>query len=81
MFDEAAVLSLMGERRRHRPWGMAGGAPGAVGEDWLIRADGERVRLAGKVTVGVEPGDRLLVLTPGGGGHGPPRTNPSPTAR
>jgi N-methylhydantoinase B len=69
-FLEAATLSLMGERRRHRPWGLAGGEPGASGEDWLIAADGSRHRLPGKTTVDVGPGDRLLVRTPGGGGWG-----------
>ena len=69
-FDSAATLSLMGERRRNRPWGLAGGEPGAPGEDWLIRPDGARERLPGKATIEVEPGDRLLVLTPGGGGWG-----------
>ncbi len=70
VFGEAATLSLMGERRRNRPWGLAGGEPGAVGEDWLIRKGGEEERLAGKVTIEVGPGDRLVVLTPGGGGWG-----------
>jgi N-methylhydantoinase B len=65
-----ATLSLMGERRRHRPWGLAGGAPGATGEDWLIGRDGRRERLPAKSTVPVRAGDRLLVLTPGGGGWG-----------
>jgi N-methylhydantoinase B len=69
-FLTRATLSLMGERRRHRPWGLAGGEPGAPGEDWLIRENGERERLPGKCTVSVDPGDRLLVLTPGGGGWG-----------
>lgn len=71
-FDEPATLSLMGERRRHRPWGLNGGEPGSSGEDWLIKSDGSRVRLAGKTTMEVERGDRLLVLTPGGGGWNPP---------
>ncbi|MEX1037476.1 MAG: hydantoinase B/oxoprolinase family protein [Acidimicrobiia bacterium] len=69
-FETDAVLSLMGERRRHAPWGLNGGGPGAVGEDWLIRSDGDRLRLGAKSTVDVGPGDRLLVLTPGGGGWG-----------
>jgi N-methylhydantoinase B len=69
-FDAPATLSLMGERRRHAPWGLAGGEPGATGEDWLIRAGGSPERLPAKVTVHVEPGDRLVVLTPGGGGWG-----------
>ena len=69
-FQTDATLSLMGERRRNAPWGLAGGGPGAIGEDWLIRASGDRDRLPGKTTVAVAPGDRLLVLTPGGGGWG-----------
>ncbi len=72
-FEAPATLTLMGERRRHAPWGLAGGQPGAVGEDWLVRAGGSPERLPGKVTVGVEPGDRLMVLTPGGGGWGSPK--------
>ncbi|HEX7098787.1 MAG TPA: hydantoinase B/oxoprolinase family protein [Acidimicrobiia bacterium] len=70
VFDEPATLSLMGERRRHGPWGLAGGESGAPGEDWLIRRDGSRERLPSKTTVEVEAGDRLLILTPGGGGWG-----------
>jgi N-methylhydantoinase B len=69
-FDTSATLSLMGERRRNPPWGLAGGEPGAVGEDWLLRASGDKERLAGKTTVEVAQGDRLIVLTPGGGGWG-----------
>jgi N-methylhydantoinase B len=69
-FDEPATLSLMGERRLTAPWGLAGGEHGSSGEDWLIRATGDEIRLDSKCTVEVEPGDRLLVLTPGGGGWG-----------
>jgi N-methylhydantoinase B len=69
-FLEPATLSLMGERRATRPWGLNGGDPGQPGEDWLIRADGVRTRLESKCTVAVEPGDELIVLTPGGGGWG-----------
>lgn len=65
-----AVLSLMGERRRNQPWGLAGGGPGATGEDWLIRSGQAPERLPGKTTLEVQPGDRLLVRTPGGGGWG-----------
>ena len=71
-FLEPGELSLMGERRRHQPWGLAGGAPGACGEDWLIHPDGTRDRLPGKVTLRVDAGERLRVLTPGGGGWGNP---------
>ncbi|MGQ0849407.1 MAG: hydantoinase B/oxoprolinase family protein [Actinomycetota bacterium] len=65
-----AVLSLIGERRRHQPWGLAGGGPGACGEDWLLRPGRSPERVPAKVTIDVQPGDRLLVKTPGGGGWG-----------
>jgi N-methylhydantoinase B len=71
-FSEAATLSLMGERRLTSPWGLAGGGPGLPGEDWLIHPDGTRERLPSKCTVSVSRGDRLRVLTPGGGGWGRP---------
>jgi N-methylhydantoinase B len=71
-FLDAATVSIMGERRRHRPWGLAGGGPGAAGEDWLVRRDGSVERLPGKATFDVEAGDVLRVLTPGGGGWGAP---------
>jgi len=69
-FLAPATVSLMGERRRHRPWGLAGGGPGATGEDWWIHRDRSEERLPGKVTFEAEPGDHLRVLTPGGGGWG-----------
>jgi N-methylhydantoinase B len=72
-FLEPSTLSLMGERRRTAPWGLAGGEEGALGEDWLVRASGDRVRLDAKCTLEVEAGDELVVLTPGGGGWGPRR--------
>lgn len=72
LFRAQATLSLMGERRRNPPWGLAGGDPGATGEDWLVRANGAKERLPGKVTTEVAPGDRLVVRTPGGGGWGTP---------
>ncbi len=71
-FQTGATLSLMGERRVLPPWGLAGGRPGARGEDWLNRNGSTPERLPGKVTVDVKAGDRLLVRTPGGGGWGRP---------
>jgi N-methylhydantoinase B len=59
--------SLITERRRHAPAGADGGLPGASGRNSL---DGEQ--LPPKVTGRLEPGQRLRIETPGGGGHGPP---------
>ncbi len=69
-FAAAATVSLMGERRRNAPWGLAGGGPGATGEDWVIRKGRTPERVPGKSTFEVAAGDRLLVRTPGGGGWG-----------
>ncbi|MCK5679892.1 hydantoinase B/oxoprolinase family protein, partial [bacterium] len=63
----AAILS---ERRVFAPYGLAGGKPGARGENTFIRADGRKVNLGGKNEIKAVPGDRLLIKTPGGGGYG-----------
>ena len=68
-----ATVSIISERRTSRPWGLAGGEPGAAGENWVLRGgDPARAeRLADKVTVELAAGDVLRILTPGGGGYGP----------
>ncbi len=77
---EPATLSLVTERRTSRPWGTAGGDPGAAGENWLWPGGDEAARrpLADKVTVQLAAGDAVCVLTPGGGGWGSP---PAPQTR
>ncbi len=71
---EPATVSLITERRRRPPWGLRGGEPGALGENWLWPGgdEGCRVRLADKVTVAVEKNDAVQILAPGGGGWGRP---------
>lgn len=64
-------VTLLGERRRLAPYGLAGGLQGQCGANWLVR-DGERTPLPGKVRFQAQPGDRLIVETPGGGGWGTP---------
>ena len=73
---ENATVSLITERRRSAPWGLAGGGSGAVGENWLLPGGDESraMRLVDKCTVQLSAGDVLRMLTPGGGGWGaPPR--------
>lgn len=64
-FLAAAELTLLTERRRHPPWGLAGGEAGSPGRNSL---NGEA--LPGKCTLRVSAGDRLRIETPGGGGWG-----------
>jgi N-methylhydantoinase B len=60
-----ARVSLLTERRRHAPWGAAGGESGALGRNLL-----NDVPLPPKVSLTVAAGDRLRIETPGGGGFG-----------
>lgn len=64
-------VTLMTERRLHRPWGLGGGRPGKEGENILISRGKERV-LPGKVTLQILPGETLSIKTPGGGGWSSP---------
>jgi len=77
-FLEPAHVTLVTERRRLRPWGLAGGKPGAPGRNTLRSAAGRERRLPAKGPVSVKPGDVLRIETPGGGGWGAagPRRRP-----
>lgn len=66
-----AACSLLGDRRRHAPYGIAGGEPGTPGEDVLVR-DGDAQPVAAKTTIDLDPGDVISIRTPGGGGYGDP---------
>ncbi len=65
-------VTLLADRRRLGPWGLRGGGPGAPGRDYVVRG-GRARRIPAKTTFTAEPGDRLRVETPGGGGFGRPR--------
>ena len=69
-------VSILSERRVHRPYGMGGGGEGAVGlNTWVTRDEDtgaeRRVNLGGKNTVKVRKHDRVVINTPGGGAWGP----------
>lgn len=64
-----ARVSLLTDRRVGRPYGMAGGEPGAPGRNVHLR-DGEEIALPGKTELDLHPGETLSIRTPGGGGYG-----------
>ena len=64
-FLAPTTITLLTERRRHAPWGLWGGNPGQQGCN-LRNAE----RLPPKLTARLEPGERLTIETPGGGGWG-----------
>ena len=69
-FLEAVELSVLSQHRQEGPYGLAGGEAGEPGRQWVERQDGRREVLAGIDQVHLEPGDALVIETPGGGGWG-----------
>ena len=64
-FLESAQVSILSERRSNSPWGLHGGQDAKQGVNFL---NGEP--LSAKCSFKGNPGDRLLLATPGGGGWG-----------
>jgi 5-oxoprolinase (ATP-hydrolysing) len=71
-FLEPMTASILSNRRRVPPFGLAGGEPGAAGRNYVERADGTRVDLGATDSIDMQPGDVFIVETPGGGGFGTP---------
>ncbi|MCA1630722.1 MAG: hydantoinase B/oxoprolinase family protein [Acidobacteria bacterium] len=65
-----ARASLLADRRALAPYGLAGGGSGSAGRDSIVRRDGTTERVGAKGSWQLEPGDRVRIETPGGGGHG-----------
>ena len=82
---QPATVSLLSERRRFPPYGLQGGEAGVPGRNVLIpapNADGQAAserpaerELPGKISFQARRGDTIRIETPGGGGHGAPRTS------
>jgi 5-oxoprolinase (ATP-hydrolysing) len=64
---EASILS---GHRRVPPYGMAGGAPGEVGQNWVEHRDGTVTPLGGAATTHCAAGDVFVIQTPSAGGYG-----------
>ena len=65
--------TVLGDRRATRPYGLAGGSPGDSGENWIVDPGHQNYPLPGKARFTVSAGQRLRILTPGGGGWGSAR--------
>ncbi|MFJ8860280.1 hydantoinase B/oxoprolinase family protein [Streptomyces sp. NPDC102451] len=72
-FLEPVTVALLSSHRRVPPYGMAGGGPGALGEQYVERSGGTSLTpLDGCDTAELDAGDVLVLRTPGGGGYGRP---------
>jgi N-methylhydantoinase B len=65
-----AQVTILADRRKFAPYGLAGGEAGATGKASLIRANGRTEELPGKCNRETRAGDVVRIETPGGGGWG-----------
>jgi N-methylhydantoinase B len=69
-------IALLGERGRFAPFGVAGGADGALNR-FTWGSEGETPPMASKIVgVSIGQGERVRLETPGGGGWGDPAARP-----
>jgi 5-oxoprolinase (ATP-hydrolysing) len=64
--------TILSGQRRMRPFGLAGGEPGQVGENWARRKDGRMERLQGCDATVIDEGEAVVIQTPTAGGYGKP---------
>lgn len=69
-FLEPMRANILANRRRVPPRGIAGGADGQPGRNWVERRDGSVEMLSATASAEVQPGDRFVIETPGGAGFG-----------
>ncbi|MGA3399558.1 MAG: hydantoinase B/oxoprolinase family protein [Acetobacteraceae bacterium] len=69
-FLEAMTAVIVASRRNVAPFGLEGGDDGAVGRQWIERADGRHEILTGTDSAELQPDDVFVIETPGGGGYG-----------
>ncbi len=69
-FLEAMTASILSNGRKHGAFGMAGGQPGQVGQNRVVRSDGRIEALDHIGQADMLPGDVFEIHTPGGGGFG-----------
>ncbi len=74
-FLEPMSAALLSNHRIVAPFGLEGGQPGAVGRQWVERADGRIEVLPGCARTEMAPGDVFVIQTPAGGGFGKPSQN------
>ena len=63
-FREAMTTAVLARHRRVPPYGLAGGAPGALGNSSVERVDGRREEFGGTHTIAVGAGDVFVIEAP-----------------
>jgi N-methylhydantoinase B len=65
-------ITLLADRRTHRPWGLSGGEAGTPGKTRVLRNNGSVEEMPGKFSTRLQKGERIRIESPGGGGWGRP---------
>lgn len=73
LLADNAGLQLRSDRTKFAPYGLAGGCPGRMTQNWLVDSSGTRRPLPGKVTMPIKKGDIVVHEQAGGGGFGAPQ--------
>jgi 5-oxoprolinase (ATP-hydrolysing) len=71
-FLEPMTAVMLANHRRIAPFGLDGGMPGALGRNWVERADGAKEEFGATCAVAMGTDDVFVIETPGGGGFGSP---------
>jgi 5-oxoprolinase (ATP-hydrolysing) len=69
-FLEKMEVSILSQHRKERPYGLYGGDEGKPGAQWIVDKDGIAEKLDGIDNATLNPGERVVIQTPGGGGYG-----------
>ncbi|KAF7505765.1 hypothetical protein GJ744_000436 [Endocarpon pusillum] len=82
-FRVPVQVSILSERRVFHPYGLHGGEDAACGRNIWVRKvmtggrgenadeiEERHINLGAKNTASMQPGERIIVMTPGGGGYG-----------
>jgi N-methylhydantoinase B len=83
LLADEAVLTIRSDRRAHRPWGLAGGEPGAPSSNVVRSPDGTERTLPTMPmeAVKLRRGDVFHHVSAGGGGYGDPHERDPERAR
>jgi 5-oxoprolinase (ATP-hydrolysing) len=69
-FREKMDCAILSGHRRVPPFGLAGGEPGRVGQNFVRRKNGREEKLEGCDQTVLEAGEAVIIVTPTGGGYG-----------
>jgi 5-oxoprolinase (ATP-hydrolysing) len=74
-FLEKMECTILSGHRRARPFGLAGGEAGLIGENYVRRKDGRMERLKGADATVIDADEAVIIQPPTAGGYGTAKTS------